>query len=274
MRFQIDHDMHIHSLLSLCSNDSRQNPKAILQYAEENGFTTICLTDHMWDPEVPGASAWYMKQPYERTKEVLPLPQSKSVRFLFGCETDMDRLGVIGISEVPCADLDFIIVPTTHMHMDGFTVRGDEEASERAELWIKRFDTLLEADLPFEKVGVAHLTCPLIWRGRYLEVLREIPVPEYHRLFEKASKTGIGIELNFDALHMDEETRKLTLLPYQIAKEEGCKFYLGSDAHHPEELKRAKNNFEAIIDLLGLTEEDKIPFLLEKGTQNKHRDID
>ena len=62
---------------------------------------------------------------------------------------------------------------------------------------------------------------------------------------------------------MDAETARLTLLPYRIAKEEGCRFYLGSDAHHPAGLKAAKANFEAIVDLLDLTEDDKIPFLTE-----------
>lgn len=263
MRYIADHDLHIHSQLSLCSNDPAQSPAAILAYGEANGFRTLCLTDHMWDPAVPGASGWYAAQPYERTKQALPLPQSENVKFLFGCETDMDKHCVIGVSPETVKELDFIIVPTTHLHMHGFTLEGTEQADERAALWISRFDALLDADLPFEKVGVAHLTCSLIWRDRYLEVLRKIPVDEYHRLFERAAKCGIGIELNFDAQNMDEETARLTLLPYRIAKEEGCKFYLGSDAHHPAGLAAAKANFETIIDLLGLTEDDKFPFLLK-----------
>ena len=37
----------------------------------------------------------------------------------------------------------------------------------------------------------------------------------------------------------------------------GCKFYLGSDAHHVTELERAKARFEKTIDLLDLKETDK-----------------
>ena len=261
MRFQVDHDLHIHSYLSLCSGDPGQTPEALLRYGEENGLSTLCLTDHMWDPAVPGASRWYAAQPYARTREALPLPQSEKVRFLFGCETDMDRYEVIGVSAPVMQELDFIIIPTTHMHMDGFTVDGSEDAEKRAALWIRRFDALLEKDLPFEKVGVAHLTCSLIWRGRYLEVLEKIPSEEYHRLFEKAAAKGLGIELNFDSLNMGPRETELNLLPYRIAKEEGCKFYLGSDAHHPAELLHARANFESIVDLLGLCEDDKIPLL-------------
>lgn len=267
MRFLADHDLHLHSFLSLCSNDPAQTPDALLAYGEANGFRTLCLTDHMWDPAVPGASDWYRQQPYERTKQALPLPQSEKTLFLFGCETDMDRNCVIGVSPAAAGELEFIIVPTTHMHMNGFTVDGSEGAAERASLWIRRFDALLDSSLPMEKTGVAHLTCPLIWQKGYLEVLEKIPESEYHRLFERAADCGLGIELNFSARGMDAETARTVLLPYRIAKEEGCKFYLGSDAHHPAKLAEAKANFEAIIDLLDLKEEDKIP-LLRKQTDD------
>ena len=211
-----------------------------------------------------GHSSSHVEDFYDAIRsEALPLPQSEKTRFLFGCETDMDRYCTIGVSPAVARELDFIIVPTTHLHMDGFTLDGREGADERAALWSSRFDALLDADLPFEKVGVAHLTCSLIWRNRYLEVLERIPEEEYHRLFEKAAKRGIGIELNFPAQHMDAECARLTLLPYRIAKEEGCRFYLGSDAHHPAGLAAAKANFETIVDLLDLTEDDKIPFLTE-----------
>ncbi len=262
MRFVPDHDLHIHSYLSLCSGDPAQNPAAILAYGEENGLKTLCMTDHMWDQAVPGASEWYAAQSYERTREVLPLPQSENVKFLFGCETEMDKNMVIGISRKTAEELDFIIVPTTHLHMDGFTLNGDEDARELAALWVRRFDALLDSDLPFEKTGVAHLTCPLIWRNRYLEVLEAIPDDEYHRLFERSAKAGLGIELNFSVFNMTPAGAETVLHPYRIAKEEGCKFYLGRDAHHPKELQSAMKVFNAAIDLLDLKEDDKIPLLL------------
>ena len=35
MKFQIDHDLHIHSYISACSNDPLQNNDSILQYAKD-----------------------------------------------------------------------------------------------------------------------------------------------------------------------------------------------------------------------------------------------
>ncbi|MBE6551661.1 MAG: PHP domain-containing protein [Ruminococcaceae bacterium] len=257
MRYIADNDLHIHSFLSSCSRCEEQTPENILKYAENNGLKTVCLTDHMWDSRVEGASKWYSPQTFEHISASLPLPKKDGIRFLFGCETDLSRDLTLGISREVMEKVDFIIIPTTHMHMGGFTVKGDENAEERAKLWSDRFDAVLDMDLPFHKVGVAHLTCPLIYREHYLDVLKCIPENEYHRLFCKAADKGIGIELNFNSLRLSEAEAEIELLPYKIAKEEGCKFYFGSDAHSPAGFDRAKENFENIITLLDLKEEDK-----------------
>ena len=55
----------------------------------------------------------------------------------------------------------------------------------------------------------------------------------------------------------DEKLAQTIIRPYLIAKEQGCKFYLGSDAHHPRELDGARERFERIIDVLDLSESDK-----------------
>ncbi len=254
MRYIADNDLHIHSFLSSCSRCEEQTAENILKYAQANNLKTICLTDHMWDSRVEGASKWYEPQTFEHVSKSLPLPQTEGIRFLFGCETDLSQNLTLGISREIMERVDFIIIPTTHMHMGGFTVRGDENAEERAKLWCERLDAVLDMDLPFYKIGVAHLTCPLIYREHYLDVLKCIPEKEYHRLFNKAAEKGIGIELNFNSLELSEEA-EMELLPYRIAKKEGCKFYFGSDAHRPKDFERAKVNFENIITLLDLKKE-------------------
>jgi histidinol phosphatase-like PHP family hydrolase len=77
------------------------------------------------------------------------------------------------------------------------------------------------------------------------------------RLFKEAAKVGIGIELNAHVFNFSAEDKNVALLPYQIAKEYGCKFYCGSDAHHPQDFDIAKPMLEKAIDLLELTEDDK-----------------
>ena len=44
---------------------------------------------------------------------------------------------------------------------------------------------------------------------------------------------------------------------YRLAREEGCRFYLASDAHHPAELSLVPDRAPAVIEALGLTEADQ-----------------
>ena len=114
-------------------------------------------------------------------------------------------------------------------------------------------------DLPFHKIGLAHLTCKLIDRNResYRRILGLLPEDELYRLFTKAARLGVGIELNASDMRFSDEETELVLRPYRIAKKCGCKFYLGTDAHHPREFDNMKETFSRAIDLLELTEEDK-----------------
>jgi histidinol phosphatase-like PHP family hydrolase len=267
MRYVFDNDLHIHSQLSSCSGDAEQTTDAILAYAKENGLTTICLTDHYWDEQVPSKAAdcgwfsWYAKQDTAHIREALPLPQCEGIRFLFGCEAELDRYLTLGLSLTAFDMFDFVAISTTHLHMQQFTCRGDEDKAERAELYRRRLEAVLDLDLPFHKIGISHLTCGQIYTDHHTEVLDCITDEQFRTLFAKAAARGVGIELNFNgaALKAPERAaeRESVLRPYRIAKAEGCKFYFGSDAHHPAHLASEKKKAEAIIDLLELTEEDK-----------------
>lgn len=260
MRYKIDHDYHIHSKLSLCSGDPAQSNENILRFAEENGLKKICLTDHFWDENVEGASRWYRWQDYFHVCEALPLPPSDKVEFLFGAETDLNREMMLGISKERFDNFDFVIIPTTHLHMSNNISEEDAATPEgRAKVWLSRLDGVLDMDLPFRKIGIAHLVCSLITKehGDYLKILQLLPEDELRRIFTKAAKVGVGIELNmFDMKYSDDE-KDIILRPFRIAKECGCKFYLGSDAHHPSEYDEFFKTFERAITDLELTEDDK-----------------
>ncbi|MBQ3123945.1 MAG: hypothetical protein IJC09_00800 [Clostridia bacterium] len=261
MRYVVDHDLHIHSNISFCSFGGGQTPERILKYAGENGFRKVCLTNHFWDELVKGPNGWYEDQDFSHISAAKPLPQSDNVEFLFGCETELRHDLVLGISKERFDEFDFVIIPTTHLHFQDFTVTAKDNISfkARADAWVRRLDAVLSMDIPFHKTGIPHLTTGLISpkREQYLEVVKEIPENEMYRLFKQAAKVGVGIELNSSALNFSVSEEKLALLPYTIAKECGCKFYCGSDAHEEEHFTYAKSRLEKAVDLLGLTENDK-----------------
>ena len=262
MKFKFDHDYHIHSKLSLCSNDEGQTNERILRYAKDVGLSEIVLTDHFWDEKIPKASPWYKKQGIEHVKAALPLPQDEVVRFLFGAETEFKRDCTVAMANSTFDEFDFVIIPTTHLHMRGLTITEADYASldARGRLWVERMDVLLDLELPFHKIGIAHLACPLFdnrSREHYLRALDSIPTEDMERVFSKAAKLGVGIELNAGDMDFKDSEAENVLRMFRIAKAQGCKFYCGSDAHHPRELDGAKAIFERAIDMLELTENDR-----------------
>ena len=260
MKFQIDHDLHIHSYLSTCSSDPGETPDAILRYGEQNGMTTLCLTDHFWDCSVHSAGGWYRPQDFTHISLAKPLPQGKRTRFYFGCETELHQNLELACPPERFDDFDFIIIPTTHLGSVGLTITEEDhnDLDRNARVWVERLENILDRDdLPFSKIGIAHLACPLINKEHFLEVLDRLQEDDLERLFAKAATRGCGIELNAgDFLISDADADRVARI-FRVAKSKGCKFYLGSDAHHPADLERAPALFARAIDLLDLTEDDK-----------------
>lgn len=261
MKYQIDHDLHIHSFLSKCAKNPDQTPERILDGARQAGLTTLCMTNHFWDEAVPGASAWYSEQNYPHICGDLPLPTAEGVSFLFGCETELNGGLTLGLSEEKIHCFDFIIVPTTHFHMSANLAAEEKDTVEkRVDAYIRRLDRLLSLKLPFYKVGLAHPACPLIHkesREGYLDTLSALPEAALSVLFSKAAKAGMGIELNSADMNYLPEEEDVVLRLFRIAKREGCRFYLGSDIHAPTDYLRQKEHWEKAIDALALTEEQK-----------------
>ena len=265
MKYKFDHDYHIHSQLSLCSGDPEQNNERILQYARDNGLERICLTDHFWDAKIPGAPGWYRQQGFDHISLAKPLPRDDKVEFLFGCETEYDRNCTVATAKETFDEFDFIIIPTTHLHMVGLTITADDATApdtnqRRARLWVSRMDALLAQDLPFCKIGIAHLACGLFnnkSREDYLNTLDLIPSEEMERVFAKVAETGVGLELNASDMNFRDGEAERVLRMFRIAKSCGCKFYCGSDAHTPKGFVAIKTIFERAIDMLDLQESDK-----------------
>ena len=267
MRYRFDHDLHIHSRISPCAGHPKdQSPERILQYAKDEGLHTICVTDHYWDEEIPDGI--YQKLGYAKISSELPLPSAEGIRFLFGCEGELDVKNRLGIPTHRFHDFDFMIIATTHLHF-GTSVLPPEECEHptvngRVAAWVQRLDTVLSMPLPFHKIGIAHLATPLIHtasRGDYLQTLDRIPEREMERLFTRAAELGVGIEINRDDMCYADAEEDTVLRMFRIAKHQGCKFYCGSDAHTVHWLVHSRAVFERAIDRLGLTESDK--FILE-----------
>ena len=259
--FKIDHDLHIHSGLSRCSLDKEQTALKILEYAKENNLKYVCVTDHFWSESVPVKKGWkaedfYLKQNRSYISQILPLPQEDKIKFLFGCEADIDEDLNLGIKKDEFDLFDFVVIATNHLHMFPFL-----SIEETASNLIKRFNAIADMDLPFQKIGLAHPTCKLIApNGQTKEVLNSISDTTLTNIFNKFAKKQLGIELNkidFDLESVSPDDIRASFRVLKIAKDCGCKFYLGSDSHHPKDFFNSTKVFSYIIKELNLKENDK-----------------
>ena len=261
MKYIIDHDYHIHSFLSPCSRDPEQSPENILRYGVENGFSHVCLTNHLWDTTKKNLYLDPPDQKYSYISQALPLPQADGTQFHFGCETDMDRNFVIGIEKETFDKLDFVIISTTHLQLTGKTIHEGATLGERAELYVKRIEQVLQSGFDFSKVGIPHPASGHASPDNpFNELFDLIGEENVRRAFTSVAESGAGVEINSFDFNFDNRSPKYIeaiLKFYNILRECGCKFYLGSDAHHPDALKRARRSFETAVNELGLTEDEK-----------------
>jgi len=253
MKFRLN-DLHCHTNLSLCSDDQSMNVFEMLKFAEAHDYHSLCVTDHMWDSAVPGADDWYARQSIEHVSQVLPLPKSDKVPFYFGCETELPICGVPALHKDNFGLFDFVVIPVNHMHMKGLTRPLDVNTPEKmAEYLQTRLEKLLEQDLPFKKIGLAHLNCNLMFmEGSPADVVACMSEARLLRIMKGYAQAGTGIELNVACFEELETRPEETMLIYRIAKEAGCKFYLSSDAHRVVSLKRIPEIGPMLIDMLGL----------------------
>ena len=251
-------DLHCHSSLSACCADKRMTPERILRHAEEAGYETICLTDHLWDSAVPGASGWYAPQNIEHVRAALPLPQAPSCHFYFGCETELPVNGVPALSREHFDLFDFVVIPVNHMHMAGLVRAEGIDTPEKMAVNIEnRLENLLEQNLPLRKIGLAHLTIGLMFReGRIADVMHAMSEARLLRILKGYAAAGTGIELNATAFSEMTDRPDDILKIYRIAKEAGCRFYCSSDAHSVEAMDGVPQNLPAVIQALALTEAD------------------
>lgn len=267
MRYVIDHDLHIHSFGSMCSQAPEQTPQRILQYAAEEGFSAVALTDHFWDETVPMLQGgwgpdFYLSQNWPHISKSLPLPQKEGIRYLFGAEAEMTLDGTVGISSRRLAELDFALISVSHFHMTDFTISAADAATPagRAKVLLDKLETVLEKDLPRHKIALAHLTGPKLSGGdpdAHCAVLELVKGERLTALFKKAAALGVGIELNTATFKFGSEAEEQAVVDfYAHAKECGCKFCFGSDAHCPDHFLPHRERGQWMADALELEETD------------------
>ena len=238
------HDIHFHTNLSSCAK-RESSLKIMLRYLKEAGVTTAGVANHLWDSKVPGASGWYAPQNVEHVlsvkKEYASLSEEErcGIKLYFGCETEYVGQGRVALKPESAKLFDYVLVPAHHFHMKNFVRPVElEEASAVGKLMLARFTECCNIDFVF---GIVHPFMVAGYPGRIDEILSTISDSAFRSVFSHAAEKDKSVELNICMLYQDTKNDQEGFpveygRMFAIAKECGCKFHLGSDAHDPERL--------------------------------------
>ena len=252
--FPINHDLHCHTSLSLCCREADFTPQVVYEHAKNHGYSAVCITNHFWDANIPGANDYYSAQNLEHIKQALPLPHDDKLRVMFGCEAEYRGGKNLGVTPEIYDEFDIIVIPVNHFHQK-FVFPGVFQSPEEInELFLTRFEELLELDLPWQKIGLAHLNSTKHLK-EFPYTMTQLNEDRLREVFRRVSEYGAGVELNaafFSEVWQENGSLRL----FQIAKEENCKFYCASDAHTRDGLKRISERLGKAAEMLGLTADD------------------
>ena len=261
---KIQHDVHMHTYLSRCSNDPDFLPPAIIKRSKANGIKVLGFTDHFWDKLMPGGdNNVYRNQDYDHVTEIHGMMPEKvdGIKILFGCETEYYGKGRIGISKETAALFDYVIAPTNHTLTAYAKEEGLTTPGEIARELINRFKEVLSFDVAS---GICHPLLPLGFMEIGDKILNSMSREELNECFYMAREKCVSIEMNSCtfANNYDRGTDGFTdtsfLRIFRIAKETGVKFHFGSDAHSLADIDRLQK-LQPYIDELELTDDDINP---------------
>lgn len=261
----IKHDLHLHTSVSRCAA-SWATAEAYMELAKENGLSLIGVSNHVWDTAVsPAINDFYEGQDMANLLEE-SFPRAESVRFLLGCEAELDKDGVLGLSEEAAKKLDFVLAVHSHsQHPEVIDPAIRRDTKKLANILCDRFSLLVEHPLAKYITAIAHPFFPSGNRDNFDEVLFRIDDERLENLFADANYKKIAIEINaaaFDSYPVKAMHRSELFRIYETAKECGCKFVFGSDCHDPDIYAERLERLRVLASLLEITEADLCPLSL------------
>ncbi|MBO5199275.1 MAG: PHP domain-containing protein [Lachnospiraceae bacterium] len=257
---KIEHDFHVHTNLSLCAQQSA-TLDGYIRKAKEIGLKRIGFSDHFWDEKIEGANGFYRPQNYEHVASLLPeigKLDEPELKIYFGCETEYDPYHHgVAITEEIAEKFDFILVPNSHTHMmmpkEYYT-----PYQKHADFMIQAYEEIIDSPVSRYITAMAHpfeaVCCPYD-NSILIDLISD---DQYKRLFERTAKKGIAFEINVASMHSKtpEQIENCSQIRmFRLAKESGCKFLFGSDAHDLQK-HDTYSNADLIADLLDLKESD------------------
>jgi len=275
MPMRIQHDLHTHTYLSVCCREKEaQRPALMIRLAEQMGLHTFGFSDHLWmHPAIP-PSDFYASQgvtQIARLRDDLASIDTP-LRILVGCEADMVAPGRFGITPEFAASLDYVLLACSHFHMREFVAQPDSAApADVARHVLAFFRSAVDSRLA---TVIPHPFIPYGFKENYREILACIPDAAFIDAFGLAAEQGVGIEIHPG--HLDPAPLQAapdgsaggmtspSVRMLALAKQAGCRFTFGTDAHGPAAQRRLPE-LAQLAEAAGIGADDLLVDLIGAG---------
>lgn len=267
---KITHDFHIHTNLSRCAMKYPSDFAGYMDMVKRIGLTKVGISNHFWDAPIEkdysaytprnDYTRFYTIQNYEYVAQILPELQAYDgdIRVYFGCETEYDPFHRgVAITEETAEKFDYVLVPNSHTHMM-MPIEYYEPHEKHAEYMVNAYLDIIRSNVSRYITAMAHpfeaVCCPYS-NSILIDMIAD---DTYRRLFDETAEKGIAFEINVSSMSKktpQEIADSSQIRVFRLAKECGCKFLFGSDAHSHAALE-TYGNATLVAELLELGEDD------------------
>lgn len=223
MGLTIEHDLHIHSNLSLCAR-AEMTFENIASAARSRGFAVIGVCDHT---DVVGD--WERERRLLRNFDLARrAARGSGLRILVGSEVTMLAPGKVAISADTARQLDYVSVATNHYHLPEVQHPCDRTARGYARHHLEILESICDldwADIVAHPFLSGFIKDVQFGQEEFFQAIDEERLKE---LLARLGKRNIRLELN---PRVPAERTDFFRRVVEMGREAGVRFSLGSDAH-------------------------------------------
>ena len=257
-------DLHVHTNKSLCA-PRETTPASYIPYCESEGIRIMGISDHVYPTQMIHDYGYPEDTRMSRLLSLRPAlaeaEASSGIKYLLGCEIDyFDCVGHPYISPEESLQFDYVLFASSHIlnypHM--YTAYDLQSPDVLRKLTIERFVAACKLDYPVP-MGICHPLYP-ICSPYQAEIIDGISDATLKELFSMAAEKNISIEIHACLYRKDTPHNEYGLSDHYLrilsaAKNCGCKFHMGSDAHEPNAFIGSHEKLRKAAELLGLTDD-------------------
>ena len=237
---KLNHDFHIHTVHSFDA-DANATVNGYVEVAEKTGITKLGFAEHFWDEKIEGAFPFYRQMSFEHTsitKKEIEECKNSDIKLYFGCEVEYNpSLKAPAITEETAQKFDYIIVPNSHSH-ETMPKEYYDNKKRHLDFIMDAYNNIVNCSLNRYITAIAHpfslVRCPYPCD----DLIDMVSDDEFKKMFFNTAEKEIAIEINASSVNesimksgcIDESSSLLRM--FRLAKDAGCRFIFGSDAHY------------------------------------------